>query len=139
MPFLGRDFNGSQFPFETESGIGGNSRPIQRIKYDDILPAFISVSATTEIVAAVAGKVIEVVSIVCTSGATLTLRLENWDAPTTTATPISPSFDVTAAKDFRHSGELGSAISKSLTGDAVRLALVSGTGNFTGWIQYRLV
>lgn len=139
MPFPGRQFSGSVFSFETEAGDGASApaRPIQRIKYDDILSAFINVSATTVIVAAVAGKVIEIVSIITTADATLKLRLENWDG--TTATAISPSFDVTAAKDFRHSGELGSAIAKSVSGQGIQLALVSGTGNFTGWIQYRLV
>ena len=137
MPFLGRDFNGSQFAFETESGVGGNSRPIQRVKYDDILSAFISVSTTTSIVIAVTGKVIEIVSIVATADATIKLRLESWDG--FISTPISPSFDVTASKDFRHSGELGSAIAKTFSANDARLALVSGTGNFTGWVQYRLI
>jgi hypothetical protein len=136
MTFLGRDFNGSSYSFETESA-GSDNRPIQRIKYDDILPAIISVSASTEFFAPIAGKSVEVVSIVSTADATLKLRLESWDGAT--GTPISPSFDVTASKDFRHSGELGSAIAKSSTGQSIRLALVSGTGNFTGWVQYRLV
>lgn len=136
MTFPGKQFSGSQYNFETEGdGVTTDARPVQRIKYDDIFPGFISVSATTEIVAATTGKVIEIVSIVCTANATLNLRLESWDG--TIATAISPAFDVTAAKDFRHSGELGSAIAKSATGQSVRLALVSGTGNFTGWVQYR--
>jgi len=136
MTFVGRDFSGSAFNFETESA-GSDNRPVQRIKYDDILPAFISVSATTEIVEAVGGKIIEIVSIIATADATLKLRLESWDG--TTGTTISPSFDVTAAKDFRHSGELGSAISRSSLDQGVRVALVSGTGNFTVWVQYRIV
>ena len=139
MTFPGRQFSGSVFNFETEGGDGVNdpARPIQRIKYDDILPAFISVNATTQIVASTTGKIIEIVSIVATADATLRLRLESWDG--TTATPMSPSFDVTASKDFRHSGELGSAIARSSLGQSVRVALVSGTGNFTAWVQYRLV
>jgi hypothetical protein len=137
MTFNGRDFSGASYSFETEGD--GNTTParaVQRIKYNDILPAFINVNATTDIVPAVAGKTIEIVSIICTADATLKLRLESWDG--TTATPISPSFDVTTAKDFRHSGELGSAIAKSVLAQSVRIALI-GAGNFTGWLQYRLV
>jgi hypothetical protein len=139
MPFPGRQYNGSIYNFETEAGDGTSApaRPIQRIKYDDILPAIVSVNASTQIVEALAGKSVEVVSIICTADATMKLRMESWDG--TTGTPISPSFDVTAAKDFRHSGELGSAIAKSSSGQGIRLALVLGTGNFTGWIQYRMI
>jgi hypothetical protein len=139
MPFTGRQFSGSSFSFETEAGDGTSApaRPIHRIKYDDILPAFISANASTQIVAPLAGKAVEIVSIVCTADATIKLRLDSWDG--TTGTPVSPPFDVTAAKDFRHSGGLGSVIAKSSTGQGLRLALVSGTGNFTGWIQHRVV
>jgi hypothetical protein len=137
MPFNGRDFSGSSFTFETEGdGSTVPARPVQRIKYDDILPASISSSATTDLVPAVTGKIIEIVSIVCTADATLKLRVENWDG--TTATPLSPNFDVTAIKDFKHYGPLGSAIAKSTVSNSIRIALVSGTGNFTAWVQYRL-
>jgi len=138
MTFVGRDFSGSAFNFETESA-GSDNRPIQRIKYDDILPAFIpgSVNASTVIVPAVSGKIIEIVSIICTANAALQLRLESWDG--TTGTTISPSFDVTAAKDFEWGGRLASRITASSLGQGVRVALVSGTGNFTSWVQYRLV
>jgi hypothetical protein len=139
MTFPGRQFSGSLFNFKTKGGDGvsADAVPVHAIDISDIVSAFIpSVNATTEIVAAAPGKAIEIVSIICTADASLQLRLESWNG--STATSISPNFDVTTSKDFRHGGELCSVIAKSATGESVRLALTSGTGNFTGWVQYRL-
>ncbi len=141
MTFPGRQFSCSQYNFKTQGGDGvsADAVPIHALETSDILPTWIPglVSATTEIVAAVTGKSIEIVSIVSSADASLRLRLESWDG--TTATPMGSSFLVTASKDFTYSGVIGSFIAQSEVSESVQLALVSGTGNFTGWVQYRLV
>jgi hypothetical protein len=141
MTFPGRQFNGGQYNFKTKGGDGtaADAVPVHALETSDIIPGWIPglVSATTEIVAATTGKTIEIVSIVSSADASLRLRLESWDG--SAATPIGSSFLVTAPKDFTYSGVIGSFIAKSEVSQSVRLALVSGTGNFTGWVQYRLV
>jgi hypothetical protein len=139
MTFTGQEYGGAPYKFKTKGGDGQSTDawPIHEAMRDDILSEFVNDTVTTILIPAVTGKKIEVINIDCTASAPVVLRLEDWD--TVTPIAISPDFHVTADKDFSKNGSIGSAIAKSTVSQSIRIALVSGTGNFTAWVQYRLI